>query len=110
MPLTRECCEGDMGFRWGLARSLRPLFDECAKGCVSPHVEVLRLFEIQFGLRHTLSRFNDDLAFKKQQMSDMTFVDEVTAADAAITDATFKLLSLPPTTRRRSTLCLIKSM
>jgi hypothetical protein len=68
LPLLRDCNEGDMGFRWSLARMLRPLADECAKG-ISPHVEVLRLFEIQFGLRHTLSRFHDDLAFKKQQAS-----------------------------------------
>jgi hypothetical protein len=40
----------------------------------------------------------------------MAFVEEVARADAAITEATFVLLSLPSTIRRRSTLCLIKSM
>ena len=89
---------------------LNPIIDDCCKGGLSPHIEVLRLFEIQFSLRQTLTRFNDELAFKKQCVSDMTFDAEVAAADAAITEATHSLLCLPPTTRRRSSLCLIKSM
>ncbi len=109
-PLLRDAIDGDMGFRWNTARSLRPLVDECEKASLTPHVEVLRLFEIQFGLRHALSRVHDGLAFKKQTLDDMRFVEEVTRADAAITDATLFLLSLPPTVRRRSSLSLIKSL
>ncbi len=99
-----------MGFRWSLARTLNPIIEECCKGGLSPHIEVLRLFEIQFSLRQILTRFNDELAFKQQSIIDMTFDAEVAAADAAITEATQCLLSLPPATRRRSSLCLIKSM
>ena len=109
LPLLRDAKDGDLGFRWSLARILQPLADELASGNHSPHVEVLRLFEIQFGLRLALSRFHDGLAFKKQSQSDMQFVEEVTSADAAITEATRSLLNLPSATRRRSALCLIKS-
>jgi hypothetical protein len=40
----------------------------------------------------------------------MAFADEVSRADAALSEAALALLSLPPTTRRRSALCLIKNM
>jgi hypothetical protein len=109
LPLLRDAKDGDLGFRWSLARIIQPLADELASGSHSPHVEVLRLFEIQFGLRLALSRFHDGLAFKKQSQGDMQFVEEVTCADAAITEATRSLLNLPAAARRRSALCLIKS-
>ncbi len=109
LPLLRDAKDGDLGFRWSLARILQPLADELASGSHSPHVEVLRLFEIQFGLRLALSRFHDGLAFRKQTEGDMQFVEEVACADAAITHATRGLLNLPSVTRRRSALCLIKS-
>ena len=108
-PLLREFNEGDMGLRWNLARTLRPIVEECSKE-QSAHVEVLALFEIQFALRLALSRFHDSLSHKKQPPVDMNFADEVSRADAAIADATLALLSLPPTTRRRSALCLIKNL
>jgi hypothetical protein len=110
-PLLRDGEDGDLGFRWTLARTLRPLVDECGRGLSSPHAEVLLLFEIQFGLRIYLSRFNESVSFlQKQSVNDMKIVDEVACADAAISEATRSLLSLPNTVRRRSALCLIKAL
>jgi hypothetical protein len=83
-PLLRDFIDGDLGFRWNLARTLRPLVDECAKGGLSPHMEVLRLFEIQFALRHSLSRFHEGLAHKKQVPHRFVHVKNVTLYCTAI--------------------------